>query len=166
MYHKPFKGKHEALIQAPRTWWHHPLMDWRSLPSLTVSVSPSWSLLSSNWTTVIVVKSLGPMTCFYIENYSLFSPSWTHICFWQATLHPHQIRALTIQDPGGSYELGEDVASTVGDLQTRWAVDLSRKGPAAKMIHPRCKHSRRSVSTLIFKIHGLKRQGQLPWMSF
>ena len=35
--------------------------------------------------------------------------------------------------------MGEDVASAVGDLQTRWAVDLSRKGPAAKMMHPRCK---------------------------
>lgn len=41
MYHKPFEGKHEALIQEPRTWWHHPL---RSLPSLTVSVSPLQSL--------------------------------------------------------------------------------------------------------------------------
>ena len=62
--------------------------------------------------------------------------------------------------------MGKDVAGAVGQLQSRWAADLSRKGPAAKWFIQDVKNSRRSVSTLIFKIHDLKRQDQLPGMNF
>lgn len=100
--------------------------------SLTIFI-----LLFSNWTTVIVVKSCGPMMWFYIENYSLFSPSWTHICFNPPPPPKQGLWPFGTLGAPMSWERMRQ--GQLGQLQSRWAVDLSRKGPAAKMIHPRCK---------------------------
>lgn len=62
------------------TWWHYPLMYWRSLSKFNWVFLPH-DLHSpfASLTSVIVTKSCGPTTCVYTENYSTLSFNWTYI---------------------------------------------------------------------------------------